>query len=544
MDENRNPFDSTQPNSNPSEPTQTGTHNTPSTKHPQQEAYGQSENIYYQAGQEYRNTEQNQQTRSSDIPPYQWNSSYQGDMSQNQGTSGQQTPRGSYGQQYPYGTEQPNSWNQNDSADSFPDWNGQYWQNGAGFQPSPFGWPPQEPKKKMSVGMKVFIVILAVLAVSFIGGFTGFGIYVVVQQQNGTSSESSDNYNSSQSSNNSIVDEDAAANVPDKTDPNFQGITLSSVDSEILTPEQVYEKVSVSMVSILATSIGSTTESGSSVSQGSGVIATSNGYIITNAHVINYSKSAQVAVITHDQKQYDGVVVGLDKDADLAVIKIEAEGLIPAEFGDDNDLSVGETVAAIGNPGGVQYSGSMTMGVVSAVNRSVANYSSTGITYIQTDTAINPGNSGGGLINMRGQVVGINTIKVVSSGYEGMGFSIPISQAKPILDTLIREGDIPSVGKLGITGSTKYLPVDGENYSIAGGVFIASIDSSSPLTDSDLEQGDLIVAFNGNTIKTLEDVYTQLKDYRVGEDVTLTIRRINENEDFTFDVQTTIMNRN
>ena len=112
-------------------------------------------------------------------------------------------------------------------------------------------------------------------------------------------------------------------------------------------------------------SFGSTTESGSSVSQGSGVIATSNGYIITNAHVINYSKSAQVAVITHDQKQYDGVVVGLDKDADLAVIKIEAEGLIPAEFGDDNDLSVGETVAAIGNPGGVQYSGSMTMGVVS-----------------------------------------------------------------------------------------------------------------------------------------------------------------------------------
>ena len=201
-------------------------------------------------------------------------------------------------------------------------------------------------------------------------------------------------------------------------------------------------------------------------------------------------------------------------------------------------------MAAIGNPGGVQYSGSMTMGVVSAVKRSVANYSSTGITYIQTDTAINPGNSGGGLINMRGQVVGINTIKVVSSGYEGMGFSIPISQAKPILDTLIREGDIPSVGKLGITGSTKYLPVDGENYSIAGGVFIASIDSSSPLTDSDLEQGDLIVAFNGNTINTLEDVYTQLKDYRVGEEVTLTIRRMNENEDFTFDVQTTIMNLN
>ena len=543
MDENRNPFDSTQSNSNPSEPQQTDSHTTPSTERPQQGAAGQSESVYYQSGQEYRNTEQNQQERSSDIPPYQWNSSYQGDFSGNQEPSGQQAPRDSYGQQYPYGTGQSNSWNQNDNGGSFPNWNGQYWQNGAGFQPSPSGWPPQEPKQKMSVGVKVFIVILAVLAVSFIGGFAGFGIYVVVQQQDGTSSESSDNHSSSQSSNDTIVDEDTAANIPDKTDPDFQGITLSSADSETLTPEQVYEKVSVSMVSVLAASIGNTTESSSSVSQGSGVIATSNGYIITNAHVINYSKSAQVSVITHDQKQYDGIVVGLDKDADLAVIKIEAEGLTPAEFGDDSNLSVGETVVAIGNPGGVRYSGSMTMGVVSAVNRSVANYSSTGITYIQTDTAINPGNSGGGLINMRGQVVGINTIKVVSSGYEGMGFSIPISQAKSILDTLIREGDIPSVGRLGITGSTQYLPVDGENYSVAGGVLIASIDSNSPLADSDLEQGDLVVAFNGNTIKTLEDVYTQLKDYRVGEEITLTIRRMNENEDFTFDVQTTIMNR-
>ncbi len=543
MDENRNPFDSAQSNSNPSEPQQTGSHTAPSTERPQQGDAGQLESVYYQSGQEYRNTEQNQHERNSDIPPYQWNSSYQGDFSGNQEPSGQQAPRDSYGRQYPYGTGQPNSWDQNDNGGSFPNWNGQYWQNGAGFQPSPSGWPPQEPKQKMSVGVKVFIVILAVLAVSFIGGFAGFGIYVVVQQQDGTSSESSDNHSSSQSSNDTIVDEDTAANIPDKTDPDFQGITLSSADSETLTPEQVYEKVSVSMVSVLATSIGNTTESGSSVSQGSGVIATSNGYIITNAHVINYSKSAQVSVITHDQKQYDGIVVGLDKDADLAVIKIEAEGLTPAEFGDDSNLSVGETVVAIGNPGGVRYSGSMTMGVVSAVNRSVANYSSTGITYIQTDTAINPGNSGGGLINMRGQIVGINTIKVVSSGYEGMGFSIPISQAKSILDTLIREGDIPSVGRLGITGSTQYLPVDGENYSVAGGVLIASIDSSSPLADSDLEQGDLVVAFNGNTIKTLEDVYTQLKDYRVGEEITLTIRRMNENEDFTFDVQTTIMNR-
>ena len=116
MDENRNPFDSTQSNSNPSEPQQTGSHTTPSTEWPQQGAAGQSESVYYQSGQEYRNTEQNQQERSSDIPPYQWNSSYQGDFSGNREPSGQQAPRDSYGQQYPYGTGQPNSWNQNDNG--------------------------------------------------------------------------------------------------------------------------------------------------------------------------------------------------------------------------------------------------------------------------------------------------------------------------------------------------------------------------------------------------------------------------------------------
>ena len=542
MDENRKPFYSSQSNSQQTEPQQTDSYTTPSTEHPQQNASEPFGTAQSKAQQEYANGEQNQPYGNANIPPYQWNSSYQSGAAYNSDTSGQQIPPDSYGQQYPYGAGQPNNWSYDFNGNPPPYWNDPYWQSGAGFQPSPSGWPPQEPKKKMSTGVKVFIIILVVLAVSFIGGFAGFGIYVAVQQQNDTTSGSNNNYDFSQYSSDSSIEEDTAANIPDKTDPDFEGIALSSADSETLTPEQVYEKVSVSMVSVLSVSSGNT-DTDSSVSQGSGVIATSNGYIITNAHVIDYSKSAQVAVITHDQKQYEGVVVGFDKDSDLAVIKIEAEGLTPAEFGDDNELSVGETVAAIGNPGGVRYSGSMTMGVVSAVNRSVENYSSTGITYIQTDTAINPGNSGGGLINMRGQIVGINTIKVVSSGYEGMGFSIPISQAKSILDTLIREGDIPSVGKLGITGSTQYLPVDGENYSVASGVFIASVDSSSPLADSDLEQGDLIVAFNGNTIKTLEDVYTQLKDHRVGEEITLTIRRINENEDFTFDVKTTIINR-
>lgn len=189
MDENRNPFDSTQSNSNPSEPQQTGSHTTPSTEWPQRglpanrrvSITNQGKNIGTQNRISKKEVLISRRTNGT-LPIRRFFG--------NREPSGQQAPRDSYGQQYPYGTGQPNSWNQNDNGGSFPNWNGQYWQNGAGFQPSPSGWPPQEPKQKMSVGVKVFIVILAVLAVSFIGGFAGFGIYVVVQQQDGTSSES------------------------------------------------------------------------------------------------------------------------------------------------------------------------------------------------------------------------------------------------------------------------------------------------------------------------------------------------------------------
>ncbi len=511
MEENRNPFGSRQP----------GSHQSPAPQ-PEQNAGGAEQGA--NGGAPYGNT---------GAPPYQNDPYAQNGYVQDTGWYGQQASPNGCGQ-YPYGGGPQEIW-QDFYGGPFPE------QNGMGFSGEPVPWPPAEPDRKMNAGVKVFLIILSVLAVGFVGGFIGFGIYVAVGQQSAAAPDTSTPDSAFQDSD-GRTEQDDTAYVPDKTDPAFEGIAFSGTDGAVLTPEQVYEKASVSMVSVLA-SHGDGSSQSASVSQGSGVIATSNGYIITNAHVLRYSRTAQVSVLTHDQKQYDGVVVGLDRDADLAVVKIEAENLTPAEFGDDKDLSVGETVAAIGNPGGVRYSGSMTLGVVSAVNRSVEEYSSTGITYIQTDTAINPGNSGGGLINMRGQVVGINTIKVVSSGYEGVGFSIPISQAKSILDALIREGSIPSVGRLGITGSTRYLPVEGEVYSEAGGVLVVSVDSGSPLADSMLRQGDLIVAFNGAAVKTLEDIYAQLKDHRVGEEVTLTVRRMDAAEDMTFDVQTVIMAR-
>ncbi len=445
---------------------------------------------------------------------------------------------------YPYANNGSVGWSQNSYEQPFSDWQneGQQmggWLNGSQVQMPMNSWA--QPNRKINWGTKIFLLILAVLAVGFTVSFFVFGTVVVIQGNYSVVQE--DNSTSSRYSKPQTSEPKMEEGISNQTNPAFQGLDIVPATGEAMTPEQVYQKAAVSMVSVLSVTGSNQNESDSS-SQGSGIIATADGYIITNAHVINYTKSAKVAVVTHDQKRYNGIVVGFDKDADLAVIKIEAQDLTAAVFGDANNLAVGETVIAIGNPGGVRYSGSMTMGIISALNRSIENYSSTGITYIQTDTAINPGNSGGGLINRYGQVVGINTIKVVSSGYEGMGFSIPIDQAKSILDTLIREGSIPAVGRLGITGGTQYLPVDGQNYTVASGVLVSSVDSESPLQNSDLRQGDLIIGFNGSAILTLEDIYSQLKDCRVGQEVILTIRRITDDGDNVFEVKTNILKRN
>ncbi len=194
-----------------------------------------------------------------------------------------------------------------------------------------------------------------------------------------------------------------------------------------MTAKEVYQKVSPSVVGVVATITDQ--EGNSSTDQGSGIVATKDGYIITNSHVVNDSRGTQVKVVTKDEEEYTGTVIGYDRNTDLAIVKIDAEDLVPAEFGDADAMEVGDTVLAIGNPGGLEYASSMTRGIVSALNRKLSSNSDNGMTYIQTDAAINPGNSGGALVNEYGQVIGINSSKLVAEDFEGMGFAIPVSKA-------------------------------------------------------------------------------------------------------------------
>lgn len=272
----------------------------------------------------------------------------------------------------------------------------------------------------------------------------------------------------------------------------------------------------------------------SPTSEGSGIIATSDGYIITNAHVVDGADSLKV--ITSDGKTYEAELIGSDSMTDLAVIKVDAEGLTAAEFGSSSDLVVADPVIAIGNPGGLQSS--VTVGYVSALNRPVTS-SDTGYTMncIQTDAAINPGNSGGALVNMYGQVIGINSSKIVATGYEGLGFAIPIDDALPIISNLKDYGYVKDRAMLGISG--QYLDSWTANfYGLPSGMYVAEVNNES-VSDAGVQQGDVITKIDDEEITSANTISNYIAKKKPGDEVTLTITRSLTNKTFTCKVTLT-----
>lgn len=272
----------------------------------------------------------------------------------------------------------------------------------------------------------------------------------------------------------------------------------------------------------------------SPTSEGSGIIATSDGYIITNAHVVDGADSLKV--ITSDGKTYEAELIGSDSMTDLAVIKVDAEGLTAAEFGSSSDLVVADPVIAIGNPGGLQSS--VTVGYVSALNRPVTS-SDTGYTMncIQTDAAINPGNSGGALVNMYGQVIGINSSKIVATGYEGLGFAIPIDDALPIISNLKDYGYVKDRAMLGISG--QYLDSWTANfYGLPSGMYVAEVNNES-VSNAGVQQGDVITKIDGEEITSANTISNYIAKKKPGDEVILTITRGLTNKTFTCKVTLT-----
>ena len=283
-------------------------------------------------------------------------------------------------------------------------------------------------------------------------------------------------------------------------------------------------------------------------SEGSGVLMLEDGgktYVMTCAHVISGGSSFTVTL--NDGTEYDASMVAYDSQTDIGVLSINATGLKIATFANSDSVAVGEQVVAIGCPGGIEFMNSVTSGYVSAIDRPVSSKIGYDNKCIQTDAAINPGNSGGALFNMQGQVIGINSSKIASTEYEGMGFAVPSNTAVSTANSLIKSGYVEGRAKLGITynnissysnASAILSALSEKGYKDANGTMvIGEVSSDSDLANKDIKQYDMIVAVNGNTMTDTDVMTSVLSDSKPGDTIKLTIARIENNQIKTFDVE-------
>lgn len=255
---------------------------------------------------------------------------------------------------------------------------------------------------------------------------------------------------------------------------------------------------------------------------GSGVIFKNDGYIVTNNHVVEGAKDITVAL--SDGRTFSATLIGADPFTDLAVIKIDATDLPTAEFGDSDDIMVGEPAIAIGNPMGLEFQGSVTAGVISALNRTL-NIGENRVKLLQTDAAINPGNSGGALVNADGKVIGINSAKLAAAGVEGMGFAIPINTAKPIIDELIQQGHV-TYPYLGVGVLDKQTAAQaGYKLNVDAGVIVMQLELGGPADEAGIQKRDLILKIDGKETNTVGDLRSIISSHKVGDTVTITISR-------------------
>ena len=291
--------------------------------------------------------------------------------------------------------------------------------------------------------------------------------------------------------------------------------TVASDEDGALSLQEIYRRCIGSVVSIV-------TVTPSGKASGTGIIMSEDGYVITNHHVIESAQA--VSVLTADSQEYTASVVGSDETSDLAVLKIEAEGLQAAEFGDSSVLQVGDSVAAIGDPLGTALRGTMTDGIVSAINRDLTVNDRT-MSLIQTNAALNNGNSGGPLINCYGQVIGINTMKLrsyYSTTAEGLGFAIPMAVAKPILEELMENGYVAGRPAIGISYDT--LPLAFRiYYNLPEGVYISAVYDGSDAQAKGVAAGDIITAVNGTRVTSIDELNRVKNQFTAGDSITLTL---------------------
>lgn len=421
-------------------------------------------------------------------------------------------------------------------------------------------YSPEPEPKKGGTG-KILAMILALVLV---GGASGFGGAYLANNMSSEETVAAEDENAGNDSSETIQTVTAAPQNSNGDNSTSLGnlLNVDTADADSVSDEEVIQRATPSVT--LITSVFS--ESGKGT--GTGIVLSSDGYIITNCHVIENSyqtlqsnggnpfdnpfsffgggyetitkteRASEVTVTLYDGSEHKAEIIGSDENTDLAILKIDAEGLIPAVLGSSDDLKLGERAITLGYPLGLglSASGGMISGLEKEITAELSNGTTATMTLIQTDASINPGNSGGPLLNGRGEVIGITSSKIANSSVEGIGFAIPISDAMPIFDDLMNKGYV-ATPKIGISG-TDISPAVKRYYNLPvdKGVLVASVEEGSCADIAGIEEGDVIVAADGKDITDFDALVAAKNAHKPGETMTVTLAR----SDGNIDIQITL----
>lgn len=416
------------------------------------------------------------------------------------------------------------------------------------FQPQQitYGVPQMQTpkiKQKTNVGAIIIIIVLSLLFVGSIVGMVLFDISNNNEAKDNNKNKNENSYSTTvpddeNSTNDEFKQDNTNSNYSNQVKPNYDGLTLNKKpdknDDKKYNAEYANKQIANSTVGILCYE-NEVTDIKDVISQGTGIIVTKDGYVVTNSHVIGNSKDKyKLQVVTSDDQKYTAGVVGFDTRTDLALLKLDdAKDLSPATFGNSEEISLGEEVIVIGNPGGIDYSNSITKGIISAVDRQIS--STSNVKFIQTDAAINPGNSGGPVVNMYGQVIGIATAKIAAQEIEGMGFAIPSKTIKTVVDDLMKYSYVQGRVKIGILGTN----VTSEGillYNYPEGILVNEVVSDGPCDGSGIQENDIITSFNDNDVKSFADIYNLLEKCSPGDKVKISYYRPSNKETYTTEI--------
>lgn len=393
-----------------------------------------------------------------------------------------------------------------------------------------FGGSPQPPKRRGNAGAFVataviFTIVGALLATLFMQNIIGPGGTNNLLYPDATPSAAPTPEFTVAPGNNPQVT--LTPNPTQRPMPDLDGVSPQIFDTTNPIPD-IVEAVSKSVVGIINYG-GSNAYGDIEQGSGTGFLISSQGYIVTNFHVID--NSTKITVVFLDDTEVEAQIIGWDKELDIAVLKVEAPNLVALALGDSDKLRVGEFTIAIGDPTGRELSGTTTFGIISALSRTVNVYGRKN-DYIQTDAAINPGNSGGPLLNMKGEVIGITSLKTITASYdesgnpitaEGLGFALPINIAKPIIQEIITKGYVTRPG-IGVTVS-EVTEEASNQMQVPKGVMIQSITKNGPADLAGLKVGDVVTEANGTAITSLDQFISIVKTMKVGDELNVSYWR-------------------